>query len=125
MILPTIGELNRRAQLYSVSNEPTGKMSLARSRDLIVEVWAKVEVIGGTYYWEMAQIEEKVTHRIWLRYVPRVTRPRDLTHLSEVDCDGARYRVRRITDVNNEHRFVMLECEEVSDASAKSSYSVR
>lgn len=125
MILPTIGELNRRAQLYSVSNEPTGKASLARSRDLIVEVWSKVEVIGGAYYWEMAQIEETVTHRIWVRYVPRVTRPRDLTHLSEVDCDGSRFRVRRITDVNNEHRFVMLECEEICDATAQSSYSVR
>lgn len=125
MILPTIGELNRRAQLYSVSNKPTGKTALARCRDLIAEVWAKVEVIGGSYYWEMVQIEETVTHRIWLRYVPHLTRPRDLSQLSEVDCDGSRYRVRRVTDVNNQHRFVMLECEEVCDATTESSYQVR
>ena len=113
MRLPEIGELNRRIKLLSVSGVPVGDSDLSTDRTLIQEVWAKVEINGGVAYWESVNTEETVTHRFYVRYVVGYTRPQDLRHITEVDCEGVRYRVRRCTDVNGAHRFTMLECEEI------------
>ena len=116
MILPTPGELNRRIRLLSVRHSPSGDAELASSRDLIAEVWAKCEIVGGVTYFESVNTDEAMTHRFYIRYVPKLTRPQDLGHLTEVECEGVRYRVRRCTDVNGAHRFTLMECEEVGDA---------
>lgn len=113
MILPLPGELNRRASLISVNHTPTGDFELKENRKVVATVWAKFEVIGGSSYWGSVNVEETTTHRIYVRYVNNLTRPQDLKDLVEVECEGINYLVKRCTDVNNAHRFTMLEVEEI------------
>ena len=113
MNLPEVGELSRRVRLWSVSHAPSGDSDLGESRDLIAETWAKLEIVGGSQYWDSVNVDETLTHRFWLRYLPGRTRPLDLAKLAEVECEGIFYRVKRCTDANAAHRFTLLECEEL------------
>lgn len=112
MKLPAVGEMNRRVTLHLVETIPVGE-SRINHQETSVTTWGKIDVIGGSTYWESVSLEETVTHRVWVRYVQGRTRPQDLRHLTEVEVEGIRYRVRRTTDVNGVHRFTMLECEEL------------
>ena len=113
MRLPSVGELNRRVRLVSISHIPTGDAELTETERNVAEVWGKVEINGGSAYWDSVNIDEAVTHRVYVRYVQNLTRPQDLKHLTELEIEGVTYRVRRCTDVNGAHRFTMLECEEI------------
>lgn len=113
MILPNIGELNTRARLFSVKTIPEGDYELSNERTQIAEVWAKIEIIGGSQYLESVNTEESVTHRIYVRYVKGFTSPLDLQHITEVDLGGFTYMVKRVTDVNSAGRFTLLECEQM------------
>lgn len=115
MRLPEIGELRRRVKLFGVKHSPDDDAGLVTSTELIGEVWAKREIVGGVQYLESMNVEETVTHRFYVRYVPGL-RPQDLGHLSGLECEGVRYVVRRVTDVDDMHRFTMFEAEEVTDA---------
>lgn len=115
MQLPKIGELNRRVKLVSVSHEPDDSSGLREKRVLLAEVWAKCEIVGGASYWSSVNVEETQTHRFYVRYVNNLTRPIDLRRLTQVECEGAIYSVRRVTDVNGLHQFTLMECEEMTN----------
>lgn len=115
MILPNIGELNRRIRLMAVSHDPSGESKLIEKRECLAEVWAKCEIIGGSSYWESVNVDETQTHRFYVRYVRGKTSPIDLRRLTQIECEGAVYAVRRVTDVNAAHRFTMCECEELTN----------
>ncbi len=111
MILPTIGELNRRCDIFSVKTRPMASGSHENAETPVWSCWCKIEVVGGSVYWDNAQTESAVTHRIYVRRVNGKTRPQDLPRQIEIACDGLRYRVKRITDVNSAQRFTLMECE--------------
>ena len=115
MRLPDIGELNRRVRLISVTHDPTGDAKLVENRQILMETWAKCEIIGGSAYWDSVNVDEARTHRFYVRYVKGRTAPIDLRRLTQLECEGAVYAVRRVTDVNGAHRFTMLECEELTN----------
>ena len=111
MILPNVGELNRRADFYKVQTRAIGGGKHETTEKPFWSCWAKVEVIGGVVYWDNVQTSEAVTHRIYIRYVVGKTRPQDLGNQIEIVIDGCRYRSKRVTDVNSAGRFTLLECE--------------
>lgn len=110
MKLPQIGELRRRIGIYTLSTAPTGDSSYADTLTKLTDTWAKVEVIGGVNYWGSVQAGYDVTHRFIVRYMDG-TRPQDLTHATKVLYEGVWYLVKRLTDMNDAHRFTALECE--------------
>lgn len=114
MRLPEIGELKRRIRLYAIVHEPDGDAFVRPQKKLIGERWAKREIVGGVQYLESVNLEEAVTHRFYVRYAEGF-RPQDLGRLKSLECEGVSYRVRRVTDVDDLHRFTMFEAEEVSD----------
>lgn len=111
MILPTIGELNRRCDIYTVRTRPTLAGKHENAEAPVWSCWCKVEVVGGSTYWNSMQTDESTTHRIYVRQVAGKTRPQDLPRQIEIACDGLRYRVKRVTDVNSAERFTLMECE--------------
>ena len=114
MILPLIGELNRRVTGYSVAHAGGSLVAaLDRSTIQLFELWGKVSPVGSVSYYESVNLEQTITHRIFLRYIPGTSAPQDLAHLVEVECEGVWYRVRRVSDVNGQHRFTALDCEEL------------
>lgn len=111
--LPLAGELNRRVTISGFRTEPVGTNDAKTETPYISEVWGKVEVVGGSTYWGSVQVDSVVTHRIWVRWTKGLTAPADLGHITRLVVGGVEYRVRRVTDANDAHRFTMMEAEEV------------
>jgi hypothetical protein len=108
---PTPGSLNKRVDILRIKQLPKGDSGKTNTAELLWTCWCKVEVIGGSVYWDNIQTEDAVTHRIYVRSVPGYTRPQDLPRMIELYCDGLHYRVKRTTDLNSEGRYTLLECE--------------
>lgn len=116
MIEPLSGDLNRRCSIYSSKLLPNGKSDHLTERTPLWRCWCKVEVIGGSVYWDNVQTEGSITHRIFVRYVKGKTRPQDLPRLIEIECEGVWYRAKRVTDCNSAGRFTLFECEVLNAA---------
>ena len=110
MQLPKVGELKRHIDIYSLDTSPKDASDSTNNLTLKLHAWAKVEVIGGVNYWGSVQAGYDVTHRFIVRYMDG-TRPQDLTHATKVLYEGVWYLVKRLTDMNDAHRFTALECE--------------
>lgn len=52
MQLPTVGEMRRRVAIYNVAFSSSGASALSEKRVLMLEAWAKHEIVGGQNYWE-------------------------------------------------------------------------
>lgn len=112
MKLPQIGEMRRRVAIYNVAFSSSGASALSEKRVLMLEAWAKHEIVGGQNYWDSVNVEETVTDRFIIRYSKSLqTTPPSLKRMIELDCEGITYRVRRVTDMNGVGRFTALECE--------------
>lgn len=110
MNLPEIGTLNRRVEIYELSTAPDDETGAENSECLKLRCWASISPVGGQIYWGSAQVENVVTHRIIVRSM-RGTRPEDLQHITRIRGDGMSFLVKRVTDINGDHRFTAIECE--------------
>lgn len=113
---PTPGEMTLRCTLYRVTHSPASGSMHTRVRMPIWQCWCKLEVIGGSVYWDNQQTEDAISHRIIIRQCKGNTRPQDLPRLVEVECDGIWYRVKRVTALNAGRWFTLLECEVLNAA---------
>lgn len=111
MMLPLIGELNRRATFTLKKHVPDAKTGFKESEVSTFSVWAKLEVIGASQFWGTTQINKATSHRIWVRRIDGKTRPEDLTRVADVEIDGSKFRIRRVTDSNDDRRFTCIESE--------------
>lgn len=111
MNLPNIGELRHRVTIRRVTKVPTGT---TKSSDSVTTdtVWGKLDVIGSGLYWDSKQIDETVTHRIYLRTISGRTRPQDLVKVTEFVVDGILYKAKRIADIGGANRFTVIDCQE-------------
>ena len=110
---PSTGELNRRALIRKRQGTPDAQFGIAETYDAGFPCWAKVEPIGGATYYGAQQTDDKVTHRIIVRRVAGKTDPLSVTAEHVVDLAGLRYRVRRVTDLNDARRVTAIEAEEL------------
>lgn len=110
---PTAGELNRRATIRLWQDVPNAAFGLDQTFDAGYACWAKVEPVGGATYYGAKQTGDQVTHRITVRRVAGKTDPASVTGSHVVEIDGMRYRVRRVTDMNDGRRFTAIEAEEL------------
>lgn len=115
MNLPSIGELNRRVTLFTQTHTPDANMGFQPEVQEMMTVWGKLEVVGSGIYWGSKQIDEAVTHRIWVRRIRGATEPKLLRAVTEAVVDGMRYRVKRVEDANGAHRFTVMDCEELRE----------
>lgn len=104
---PHTGELNRRITLRLRSDVPALDMGLEPVFSEPRKRWAKIEPVGTAIYANGVQTDNKLTHRITLRYHPGITEAHEVVHGETL------YRVKRSADLNGAHRFTVLEVEEV------------
>ena len=114
--IPAAGELERNARFYSVTTLASGEYDSEDERTFLFSRRCKVEPVGSGIFWNGIQVDESVTHRIWVRYEPGRTRPQDFPKMTELEIEGRRYQVKRLTDVNGAHLFTQIEAEELTDA---------
>lgn len=102
---PDPGELNRRITLRQREDIPSDDYGTDPEYRNVKKVWAKIRQVSATAYQESVQTEEKVTHYITIRYRAGIT------SASEVVYNDQLFSVRRIRDLNDARRFLLLECE--------------
>lgn len=104
---PHSGELNRRITIRLRADVPAQDMGLASVFSESKNRWAKIEPVGTAIYANSVQTENKLTHRITLRYHPGITDAHEVVHGQTL------YRVKRSADLNGAHRFTVLEVEDL------------
>ena len=104
---PQIGELNRRVQIRRRTDEPFGDSDVVQTSAQQRPRWAKIEPVGSAVYAGSVQIDRKVTHRIYIRFLDGITDSHEVLYKTQL------FAVRRVSDLNGAHRFTVLEAEEI------------
>ncbi|KGU84832.1 phage head closure protein [Pseudomonas mediterranea] len=104
---PGAGELNKHVTLRRRDDVPADDMGLDSLFSEVNPRWAKIEPVGSAIYTDSAQTENKITHRVFLRFRTGITTAYEVVH------QGTLYRVKRGFDMNGRGRFVVLEVEEL------------
>ena len=111
--VPWAGELQNRVEIWRVEqiselnfNPDVSEMN----REFIEAVWGELTPVSAQVFFESAQTETAITHRLKLRLWPGHTDIVTLTdpHI-ELVTDGMRFKVRRGTPINK--AFAMYEVE--------------
>lgn len=110
MSIPRAGELNRRVTLREKKDIPDDDSGLTTSYTGS-PAWAKIEPVGTAVYAAGVQTDNRITHRVTLRYRPGITDAWEV--VATVAGVEVVYRVRRVTDLNGLRRFTVLEVEEL------------
>lgn len=104
---PTPGELNRRVQFRVRQDIPAPGGGLTAEYTDSFKAWARVRQVAGSAYLHSVQIDETITHTVTIRY------RRDVNTDMEAVFGGQVYRVMRVGDLNDEHRFTFIEVKEL------------
>lgn len=83
--------------------------ALLNTYDVIGEAYAQIEGVGGAAYQAGVQIEERITHRMTIRWRKRT----DFNHV-RIRVSGQRFRLRRLRDPDGMRRRLVLEVEELA-----------
>lgn len=102
---PGAGELDRRITVRLCTDVPADDMGLNAVFTEPKQRWARIEPVGTATYAAGVQTDNKVTHRITLRFLAGITESHEVLHGKTV------YRVRRSADMNGSHRFTLLDVE--------------
>lgn len=104
----TIGELDRRVSIYSVSTSANGYGELTRSYGLLREVWAAIEWKGGS---EGTDQSEKITGMTKLHVYIRNLDMGSLTLQSKIVYDSKDYFPKVINEIDGREAFLEIICE--------------
>lgn len=106
-LLPDPGELDQRITIRRRVDEPSGDFGVQPSFPESFDTWAKVAQTSATAYQGSVQTENTVTHYFTIRFRNGITADHEVINDKQV------YRVRRVRNLNNKKRFLLLECEEL------------
>lgn len=109
---PGAGELNKHITLRRRDDIPADDMGLDSLFSELNPRWARIEPVGSAVYTDSAQTDDKITHRVTLRFRKGITSAYEVTHQNTL------YRVKRGFDMNGRGRFVVLEVEELGPVRA-------
>lgn len=110
---PGASELNRRIIIRLRQDTPASDMGLDPNFMEEKRRWARVQPVGTVIYSAGVQIDSKITHRITFYYTKGISDAHEVLH------DTTLYRVRRVTDMNGNRRFTVLEVEELGPVQAE------
>jgi len=105
--MTSIGSLRHRMQIQTYKETHSGNHDTNRVWTTIQTVYASIKNAKGTVTFGLQQIEQNITHKITIRYIPNVTTENWLL------MESRRFRIRDVTDVIEKKRFLILSCEEV------------
>lgn len=109
MNFPETGELKHRIMLKNWQDVPNASGSITQQKPDLLPVWAKREPVGALVYQGSVQIEDKITHRFYIRFRDDIVIDNNVL----IICGGMEYRVRRCGDMEDAKRFLLIETEEL------------
>jgi|TARA_R100001015_G_C4622380_1_gene179800 head-tail adaptor len=104
----TIGELDRRVGIYSVSTSANSYGELTRSYSLFRTVWAAIEWKGGT---EKMDESDKITGMTKLHIYIRNLDMSNLSLQSKLVYDSKDYFPKVINQIDGRTAFLEIICE--------------
>lgn len=104
----TIGELDRRVEIYNVSTSRNDYGELTRSYSLFRTVWAAIEWKGGT---EKTDESNKITGMTRLHIYIRNLDMSNLTLQSKIVYDNKDYFPKVINQIDGRTAFLEIICE--------------
>jgi head-tail adaptor len=104
----TIGELDRRVRIYSVSTTTNNYGEATRTYSLFRTVWAAIEWKGGS---EGTDQSEKITGMTKLHVYIRNLDMGSLNLQSRIDYDGKEYFPKVINQIDGREAFLEIICE--------------
>lgn len=112
--IPESGELKHQVEIIKRIDYPLANHQVNQIDTVIFSCWAKIEPTGSLY-WGTVQIDQKATHRFWLRSVAGKTDALSITHGILIKCNDRFYRPTRVTDANGDGVFTVIEACELGD----------
>lgn len=110
---PGAAELNRRITIRLRQDAPASDMGLDPTFKDEKRRWARIQPVGTVVYSAGLQIDSKITHRVTFYYLNGISDAHEVFHGTTL------YRVRRVTDMNGNRRFTVLEVEELGPAKSE------
>ena len=110
---PGASELDRRITIRLRQDAPASDMGLEPIFTDEKQRWARIQPVGSAVYSAGLQIDAKITHRVTFYYLKGVSDAHEVLHGATL------YRVRRVTDMNGNRRFTVLEVEELGPVQAE------
>ena len=104
----TIGELDRRVEIYNVSTSRNDYGELTRSYSLFRTVWAAIEWKGGS---EKTDESSKITGMTRLHIYIRNLDMSNLTLQSKIVFDSKDYFPKVINQIDGRTAFLEIICE--------------
>ncbi len=108
-LLPQPGELNKRVVIRQREDVPVNGFGVTPFYPEQFPAWAKISQTSATTYRETAQTDNAVTHYVIIRWRRGITSDFEVVHGEQV------YRVQRGRDLNDQRRFLLLECTELGE----------
>lgn len=107
---PDTGQLTRRVKIRRQTSVANVDMGLTETFDAGVDRWAAIQPVSGAAFWGSQQVDEGITHRIWVRWGTG-SKPEDITqrHVIDYAHQNQRFRVMRALNVGDAKTFTMIE----------------
>lgn len=101
------GALNRRVALQKVVMTSDAEGVSGETWSLVSNVWANINPAGGTEQMQAGQMEEKITHRVTIRYRS------DLSTRQRFVYGTRTFLIHSMLDQDEAHREIDCLCEEI------------
>lgn len=118
--IPKAGELNKRITLIRRTDNPLNEWEAQQTDEVIATLWAKIEPTGAMY-WGTVQVEQKATHRFWIRSIKGKSDDVSINHGVLIKYQDRFYQPTRVTDCNGLGTFTMVEAQELGVVEAENS----
>jgi hypothetical protein len=73
-----------------------------------ISVWAMMDTVNGLTVFDGENIERVVTHNFYIRYLPNLTFEKWIKYYNQYSNKTNRYRIYRVEDLGEEHKFYKL-----------------
>lgn len=104
-----IGELRQRVEIQIYNEIQDDAAGTIRTWSTVITVFAKVEAVKGNVTFLSQQIDEKITHKIKIRWQPFGA----VTSENWILMNSRRFRIRNVQNPDERPLFLVLLCEEV------------
>ena len=102
----SIGRLRYKVALQSATNTSDGAGGVTESWDTIANIYADITPTGGDESFRQGKVQEKVTHKIFIRYRS------DIKTSYRISYDSRIFNIKNILNIDERNRFLELTCTE-------------
>ena len=101
-----IGKLNKRLSFMKLMDVTDDMGQSKKKLGQICEVWGSLYPVRGTEFYEIQNIQSKITHKCYIRYRA------DIDSNCLIEYQGKQYSIQSVIDVDLSHKMLEIMCTE-------------